>query len=851
MAMDMNAAVRITASVQGQQQLDKLTDGLSKMGKTGEISAGQTANAMRMLPAQFTDVVTQLAGGQNPLLILIQQGGQVKDMFGGIVPALRAVATLFTPIATAVGILAVGFGGLAYAMFQGASEFSALNKAMLLTGGATGLAAGSFDAMAKRIQSTVGDTIGGTRELLGLVNSSAAFSIASIEQAATAMGRVQKLSGQSAEEVAKDFASMTRGVASWAAEHNRQYNYLSVAQFKYIMDLERNNRADEASRVNIEYLNNALKDRTVQLGYLDTALKTTAGWWSAFWLAANNVGKPDTEEDKLATLRQRLENINGLREGMARRGQTVPVEGPNIALLKQQIAELETSIGSATSAREKISKEAEATRTQIADMLGGKGFAEAAASQGLANQLLKNASQERINIMEQELAQLAVKHKSGLMDDTDYENERLGIRTRILGENAALLSREMALEAKRGTKDTADAIAQKTKLAAMKGQLDVLQSQKKVSEIEATATPNDGLAERIKALNVQLAQLGFQNGHIKEFGDSISSANLAGAQFEVTLGKWKNASPELKEQILAVAKAVDVQANSLKMSQTGLDFEKQTRMIRANTSALGEGAVQQKITAALQDLENRGIKQGSELYEVLAASRRSAIKEAAAAQGSFGLGIKNGMNEYLATIEDRAGAAKTALVNAFKGAEDALVNFVMTGKFNFKDFASSIIKDLIRIMIQQSIMKPLMGGLGSLFSGLGGGADTAMAGTASIGTFAANGGAFSNGVKMFAQGGVVNGPTTFPMANGTGLMGEAGPEAIMPLKRTASGALGIMSQGGGGQVNNVTVNVSVSGGDETTANSQTGAALGGIISKAVQSELVRQKRPGGLLFAGA
>lgn len=850
MAMDMNAAVRITASVQGQQQLDKLTEGLSKMGKTGEISAGQTANAMRMLPAQFTDVVTQLAGGQNPLLILIQQGGQVKDMFGGIVPALRAVATLFTPIATAVGALAVVFGGLAYAVYQGKEELSAFNKALLLTGGAAGINADQFASMAQRISVSTNVSIGAAKELLASAAGSGAFTYKTLEGATTAMARIQKLSGESADSIGKDFASMSRGVASWVGEHNRQYNFLSVEQFKHIQNLEREGKAEAAAKIALDLLNKSFGKRTERLSAMGSMLDTVSQKWSTFWNSMKDNGKTD-DEQKLEDLKRTLSGINAIRANMSMRGQPLPEEGPNVAKLKRDIADLEASIAGAATARQKVSDEEAKTRKQIADMLGGKDFAEAAASQGLANQLLKNASQERINIMEQELAQLAVKHKSGLMDDTDYENERLGIRTRILGENAALLSREMALEAKRGTKDTADATAQKTKLAAMKGQLEVLQSQKKVSEIEATATPNDGLAERIKSLNVQLAQLGFQNGHIKEFGDSISSANLAGAQFEVTLGKWKNASPELKEQILAVAKAVDVQANSLKMSQTGLDFEKQTRMIRANTSALGEGAVQQKITAALQDLENRGIKQGSELYEVLAASRRSAIKEAAAAQGSFGLGIKNGMNEYLATIEDRAGAAKTALVNAFKGAEDALVNFVMTGKFNFKDFASSIIKDLIRIMIQQSIMKPLMGGLGSLFGGFGGGADTAMAGTASIGTFAANGGAFSNGVKMFAQGGIVNGPTTFPMANGTGLMGEAGPEAIMPLKRTASGALGIMSQGGGGQVNNVTVNVSVSGGDETAANSQTGAALGGIISKAVQSELVRQKRPGGLLFAGA
>jgi phage-related minor tail protein len=95
----------------------------------------------------------------------------------------------------------------------------------------------------------------------------------------------------------------------------------------------------------------------------------------------------------------------------------------------------------------------------------------------------------------------------------------------------------------------------------------------------------------------------------------------------------------------------------------------------------------------------------------------------------------------------------------------------------------------------------------------------------------------------FAYGGVVNKPTLFPMANGAGLMGEAGPEAIMPLRRTASGRLGVESSGG---VGNVVVNVDATGssvqGDQPSAEQ-----LGRAIGQAVQAELIKQKRPGGLL----
>jgi len=102
----------------------------------------------------------------------------------------------------------------------------------------------------------------------------------------------------------------------------------------------------------------------------------------------------------------------------------------------------------------------------------------------------------------------------------------------------------------------------------------------------------------------------------------------------------------------------------------------------------------------------------------------------------------------------------------------------------------------------------------------------------------------NNKIVPFAYGGIVDKPTLFPMANGAGLMGEAGPEAIMPLRRNASGRLGVEASGGG--VGNVVVNVDASGsnvqGDDANA-----ARLGNSIAAAIQAELIKQQRPGGLL----
>ncbi len=181
--------------------------------------------------------------------------------------------------------------------------------------------------------------------------------------------------------------------------------------------------------------------------------------------------------------------------------------------------------------------------------------------------------------------------------------------------------------------------------------------------------------------------------------------------------------------------------------------------------------------------------------------------------------------------------AEQAVVNAFKGMEDALVKFVMTGKLNFSDLARSIIADLTRMLVRAAIVKPLFS---FLFPNLANG------GVVNAGEIvpSANGNVFAkNKIVPYAYGGIVNKPTLFPMANGMGLMGEAGPEAIMPLKRGRGGKLGVEASGG---VGSIVVNVDASG-TSVEGDQQQGQELGRLISAAVQSEIIQQQRPGGLL----
>ena len=219
--------------------------------------------------------------------------------------------------------------------------------------------------------------------------------------------------------------------------------------------------------------------------------------------------------------------------------------------------------------------------------------------------------------------------------------------------------------------------------------------------------------------------------------------------------------------------------------------------------------------------------------KALAAARRAAIEKLGGVQGKqVEYNNRTPLQSFSDSLIDDATRFQEAWVSAIKSTEDALVDFVTTGKLSFTDLANSIIRDIVRIALQKSIIKPLTGFIDGLFS--------------------ANGSAFDfGGVRKFATGGVVSGPTPFAYSGGLGVMGEAGPEAIMPLKRLSNGRLGVEAHGGGGgSQQNVSVTVNVEGGNSKVRGDQGNAAeLGRAVASAVQAELVKQKRPGGLLAA--
>ena len=200
-------------------------------------------------------------------------------------------------------------------------------------------------------------------------------------------------------------------------------------------------------------------------------------------------------------------------------------------------------------------------------------------------------------------------------------------------------------------------------------------------------------------------------------------------------------------------------------------------------------------------------------------------------------GIRDGVNKYAKSMGTLREQMADMVGNTFDTLGNTLGDFVATGKANFRDMTVSILQDLSKIFIRMAMMR-----LVSSFAG-GGGAF-------------ADGGAFNNGLQFFASGGVftnqvVSRPTMFAHGGGFGVMGEAGPEAIMPLTRAPNGKLGVATQGGSGVQNNVNISVSISqtgnAESDSKADSEQGRRIARMLDGKIIEVLARESRPGGML----
>jgi phage-related minor tail protein len=301
---------QLMAAAKAYDQVAMSAGKAQKAQSTGMLGAqGDKLNPQQLaaLSYQTTDIVTSLAGGQNPLLVLIQQGGQLKDQFGGVANVFRAFASVLTPLRLAIGGVAAIVGTLTFAFYKGASESAKLRDDLILTGNIAGIVNNKFELLTKSLSTDLSTSIGNARTIFSGLIASGKFTQETMVSVAQAISMVAKLSGESADVVTKDLMGAFDGSAASAKKLNDQYNFLNATQYRYIEQLQQQGRLQEAAKYTADLLTDALKGQERNLGLIEKTLSSVKRAFSEFWDAALDIGRDETDTDKLAKLARDIE----------------------------------------------------------------------------------------------------------------------------------------------------------------------------------------------------------------------------------------------------------------------------------------------------------------------------------------------------------------------------------------------------------------------------------------------------------------------------------------------------------------------------------------------------------------
>ncbi|EML0708246.1 phage tail tape measure protein [Pseudomonas aeruginosa] len=381
-----------------------------------------------------------------------------------------------------------------------------------------------------------------------------------------------------------------------------------------------------------------------------------------------------------------------------------------------------------------------------------------------------------------------------------------------------------------------------------------IEAQKKANQA-ATASGKartKSLQDEVKALDALIDKALPEKKRLEDLAEGVEKLRKAQAAGKITSAEMelgiKNlneayADGSIQKRIQQEQKLAEQRRNSADAYRKAMEVVLQARQVAINSDVAGIGlgdderdqaqrldAVRKKYADLRRELEAQQEDASRRLGPAAYEQRLADLADFQArelqmevdgygarldAQRDYRNGARRAWQNIQADAADVASATDDMLTTGFNTASNALADFATTGKFKFRDFASSVINDMARIASQQAATGLLSGVLGagvSAFSGWMGGSATAGASAsgytgnayANWAAAQADGGAWANGVQFFANGAaftnsIVSRPTAFGMAGGrTGVMGEAGPEAILPLARGADGSLGVRSVGGGG-----------------------------------------------------
>ncbi|MGS7953534.1 phage tail tape measure protein [Escherichia coli] len=676
------------------------------------ISVGQYKAAMRMLPAQFTDVATQLAGGQNPWLILLQQGGQVKDSFGGMIPMFRGLAGAITLPMVGITSLTVATGALAYAWYQGDSTLSNFNKTLVLSGNQAGLTADRMLALSRSGQAA-GLTFNQTSESLTALVNAGVRGGEQFEAISQSVARFSSASGVEVDKVAEAFGKLTTDPTSGLTAMARQFHNVTAEQIAYVAQLQRSGDGAGALQAANEAATKGFDDQTRKLkdnmGTLETWADKTAQAFKSMWDAVLDIGRPDTAQEMLIKAEAAFKKADDIWN-----------------LRKDDYFVNDEARARYWDDREKARLALEAARKK----------AEQQSQQDKNAQQQSNTEASRLKYTEE--AQKAYERLQTPLEKYTARQEELN---KALKDGKILQADYNTLMA--AAKKDYEATLKKPKQSGVKvsagdrqednAHAALLTLQAELRTLEKHAGANEKISQQRRDLwkaESQFAVLeeAAQRRQLSAQEEAVQRRQLS-AQ-EKSLLAHKDETLEYKRQLAALGDKVTYQEHLNALAQQADKFAQQQRAKRAAIEAKNRGLTDRQ---AARDATEQRLKEQYGDNPLALNSVMSEQKKTWAAEdqlrGSWMAGLRSGWSEWEESATDSMSQVKSAATQTFDGIAQNMAAMLTGSKQNWRSFTRSVLSMMTEILLKQA-MVGIVGSIGSAIGGATGGGASASGGAA-------------------------------------------------------------------------------------------------------------------------
>ncbi|QKB96301.1 phage tail tape measure protein [Escherichia coli O157:H7] len=697
----LDTDVRKTASAV-EQGLSRQALAAQKAG----ISVGQYKAAMRTLPAQFTDIATQLAGGQNPWLILLQQGGQVKDSFGGMIPMFRGLAGAITLPMVGVTSLAVATGALVYAWYQGDSTLSAFNKTLVLSGNQSGLTADRMLTLSRAGQAA-GLTFNQARESLAALVNAGVRGGEQFDAINQSVARFASASGVEVDKVAEAFGKLTTDPTSGLIAMVRQFRNVTAEQIAYVAQLQRSGDEAGALQAANDIATKGFDEQTRRLkenmGTLETWADKTGKAFKSMWDAILDIGRPESSADMLASAQKAFDEADKkwqwYQSRSQRRGKTASFRA-NLqgAWNDRENARLGLAAATLQSDMEKAGELAARDRAERdASQLKYTGEAQKAYERLLTPLEKYTARQEELNKA----------LKDGKILRADYNTLMAAAKKDYESTLKKPKSSGVKVSAGERQEDQAHAA-----LLALETELRTLEK-------------HSGANEKISRQRRDLWKAESQYAVLKE---AATKRQLS--EQEKSLLAHKDETLEYKRQLADLGDKVEHQKRLNELAQQAVRFEEQQSAKQAAISAKARGLTDRQ---AQRESEAQRLRDVYGDNPAALAKATSALKNTWSAEeqlrGSWMAGLKSGWGEWAESATDSFSQVKSVATQTFDGIAQNMAAMLTGSEQNWRGFTRSVLSMMTEILLKQA-MVGIVGRIGSAIGGAFGGGASASSGTA-------------------------------------------------------------------------------------------------------------------------